>query len=79
MEDAPLQIYIYLEDYQYIVVKNNLQVKNTGVESSGLGLSNIKARYEYLTNQPVHITQTQTEFIVKLPVLQLQQVWKYWL
>ena len=74
VEDAPLQIYIYLEDYQYIVVKNNLQVKNTSVESSGLGLSNIKARYEYLTNQPVHITQTPTEFIVKLPVLQLQQV-----
>jgi sensor histidine kinase YesM len=73
VEEAPLFIDIYMEDRQYIVVKNNLQFKNSGVESSGLGLKNIKARYEYLTHQPVHITQTETEFMVKLPVLQLQQ------
>jgi len=73
LEDEPLLVAIYVEEDQYIVVKNNLQMKNIGVESSGLGLKNIKARYEYLTSKPVHIGQTKTEFMVKLPVLQLQK------
>jgi len=73
VEDEPLLIHIYLEGHQYIVVKNNLQVKNMGVESSGLGLKNIKARYEYLTNKPMHIEQTEAKFIVKLPVLNLKK------
>jgi len=73
VEDEPLCVTVFMEDNQYIVVKNNLQVKNIGVESSGLGLNNIRARYEYLTNKPVHIEQTRSEFMVKLPVLHLQK------
>lgn len=72
LEDEPLIVDIYLEGHQYIIVKNNLQVRNIGVESSGLGLKNIKARYEYLTSKPVQVVRTETEFMVKLPVLQLQ-------
>ncbi len=40
-------------------------------ESMGLGLRNLTARYAFLTTQPLTITETATEFIVTLPVLEL--------
>jgi sensor histidine kinase YesM len=73
LEESPLSIRIYLEEEQYIVVSNNLQEKHTGIVSSALGLKNIKARYEYLTDRPVHILKEKQAFTVKLPVLNLQQ------
>ena len=41
-------------------------------ESTGLGLRNLAARYAFLTTQPLTITETETEFIVTLPVLEMQ-------
>lgn len=73
LEEMPLHIRIYLEEEGYIVVKNNLQEKRTGLVTSELGLKNIKARYEYLTNKPVHIIKTATDYMVKLPVLNFQK------
>jgi LytS/YehU family sensor histidine kinase len=73
LEESPLRIRIYLEDHHYIVVSNNLQEKKTGIISSELGLKNIMARYEYLTDRPVHILKEEQAFTVKLPVLNLQQ------
>ncbi|MFD2785579.1 sensor histidine kinase [Hymenobacter rubripertinctus] len=40
-------------------------------ESTGLGLRNLAARYAFLTTQPLTITETETEFIVVVPVLEL--------
>jgi sensor histidine kinase YesM len=73
LEESPLCIRIFLEDHRYIVVCNNLQEKKTGITSPELGLKNIKARYEYLTDRPVYILREQQTFTVKLPVLNLQQ------
>jgi sensor histidine kinase YesM len=73
LEEAPLRIRIFLDDHQYIVVCNNLQEKKTGLTSPELGLKNIKARYEYLTDRPVYILREKQTFTVKLPVLDLQQ------
>jgi len=70
-DDEPLLINLFLEDQNFIVVKNNLQKKNIRDDSSGIGLSNIKARYEYLTQKPVEVLQTSEEFSVKIPVLNL--------
>ncbi|MDB5156504.1 MAG: signal transduction histidine kinase, LytS [Mucilaginibacter sp.] len=52
----------------FIVVKNNLQVKTSGVESTGTGLQNITNRYELLTNKKVEIV-TDTDFSVSLPII----------
>jgi len=70
-DDEPLKINLYLEEQDFIVVKNNLQKKNILDDSSGIGLSNIKARYEYLTQKSVEVLQTPQEFSVKIPVLNL--------
>lgn len=73
-EEEPLTIDVYVEDDNTLVVKNNLQKKNIPTEeSSGMGLANIKARYEFLSEQPVEVIETTDEFIVKLPLLSLSK------
>ena len=69
-EEEPLTINIFIEDDSYIVVKNNLQKKTIPIEaSSGMGLANIRSRYEFLTQSAVEIRETDDEFIVKLPLI----------
>jgi sensor histidine kinase YesM len=66
----PLIISIEIEDDKFLVVKNNLQVKNIINEpSSGIGLENIKARYEFLSEKKVVVEEDKKEFVVKLPLI----------
>lgn len=65
----PLEISIVSDDSGYISVKNNLQKKTTEVISSEIGLKNIRSRYAYLTNKPVDISETDSAFIVKVPLI----------
>lgn len=67
-EESPLIIDISLTD-NYLTVTNNLQRKKVIRESSKIGLDNIKARYEFLTQKKFIIEETNTDFIVKLPLL----------
>jgi Histidine kinase len=73
-EEEPLSIDIEIENEEYIVVKNNLQKKSIPIEeSSGVGLSNIKARYEFLSQKSVEIIEDGSFFIVKLPLLKIDE------
>lgn len=68
-EEDPLKIQINIEN-DFLIIKNNLQKKNIVKGSSGIGLNNIKARYQYLvSDRAVEILQSGKEFIVKLPLL----------
>lgn len=71
-EDEPLHIQIFEQD-DYLEVRNNLQEKRIHEASSGLGLSNIKDRYKYLSEQKVKIKKTDTHFIVQLPLLKIKK------
>ncbi|MDB4922087.1 MAG: signal transduction histidine kinase, LytS [Mucilaginibacter sp.] len=53
----------------FIVVKNNLQIKTSGVESTGTGLQNIINRYELLTNKLVEVVADTANFSVSLPLI----------
>jgi two-component system LytT family sensor kinase len=64
----PLTITIS-KDGSFIIVKNNLQVKTSGVESTGMGLQNITNRYELLTNKQVEVTTDTADFSVSLPLI----------
>lgn len=66
--NKPLSISITTDENGYLVVENNLQ-KKTGVVSTELGLKNISNRYAFLTGKPVEIIETESEFIVKVPLL----------
>lgn len=65
----PLQIKIFNEQDQYLIVQNNLQPKLSVEDSTGKGLQNINDRYTLLSNQQIHITNGPIYFIVKLPLL----------
>ena len=67
-DDMPLKIEMEIED-GFVIVKNNLQKKktiNSGKEP--LGLANLKNRYAYLSGVPVEVIESESEFIVKLPI-----------
>ena len=67
----PLSIEITREG-EVLVVKNNLQPKSSIQEdSTGIGLSNIRKRYELLSNQEMSVDSQNGFFVVKLPVMTL--------
>ena len=73
-EDEPLHIVILVDEHEMLIVKNNLQKKNIPLEeSAGMGLANIKARYEFLSQKPVEIIDGPKEFTIKLPLLDVEQ------
>jgi len=69
--NRPLHIKIY-EENNHLVVMNNLQPKQIVKKSSGVGLENIKQRYQLLTNRTVYINKTSTHFSVAIPMLTKQ-------
>ena len=70
-DDMPLKIEIKIEN-SLVIVRNNLQRKKTvSAGKKPLGLENLKKRYAYLSAKPVEIIETDKEFIVKFPVIEL--------
>ncbi|HWB93079.1 MAG TPA: sensor histidine kinase [Puia sp.] len=69
--ERPLSIRVNYRD-EWITVINNLQPKRTGVESAGMGLVNLRARYRSLTGDPVRVEQTTDEFSVHIKVFEYE-------
>lgn len=69
-EDHPLNIDISVTDDDEVEVRNNIQRKNA-IQSTQLGLSNIKRRYALMTTRPITVTEGDF-FTVKLPLLEAQ-------
>ena len=67
----PLHIKIY-ESNDVLVVENNLQPKQIVKKSSGVGLDNIRERYNLLTDKKVNINQQANSFAVAIPMLTKQ-------
>ncbi len=66
--EKPLKIYIESAN-DYIIVRNNLQMKNTIEFSTGNGLSNLQERYRLLSGDKISITQNDEEFEVRLKLI----------
>lgn len=73
--ENPLIIKIY-EEENYLIVKNNLQLKSSVGYTSGIGLKNILERYRLLSKQRVIIEEDSTAFVVKLPNLKTTKIKK---
>lgn len=68
-EEKPLTIKIHAHNGS-VVVENNLQRKSVIQEpSSGVGLENIKKRYQFLSDKPVMIKDDSLSFAVALPLI----------
>jgi two-component system, LytTR family, sensor kinase len=67
--NEPLEILLKHED-GFLCVENNVRKKLTTESSPGIGLENIRKRYELISGQPIEILETDTIFCVKLPVIE---------
>jgi hypothetical protein len=67
-QDRPLQILVTVKDGK-LMVSNNLQKKNQLIESTGIGLNNIRNRYKMLTNQTVEVIELAESFSVSIPLI----------
>jgi two-component system, LytTR family, sensor kinase len=66
--DQPLSITISAVN-NFIEVRNSLNKKNIIHDSTGVGLNNIRQRYELIAGKKIIVEETEKEFIVKLPFL----------
>ncbi len=66
--EKPLHIEVFAEN-GHLVVRNNFQKKNQVLDSTGVGLENIRARYRMLTNQEVETIVSREYFTVLLPMI----------
>ncbi len=63
---------LYIEvvaDGESLTVKNNLQKKTAGIKSANIGLINIQNSYRLIADKQVEIIQKNSEFIVRIPLL----------
>jgi ligand-binding sensor domain-containing protein len=66
--DNPLIIKVFIE-YDYLIIKNNLQRKKYVQTSNKQGLESLKSLYKYLSKKPLEVIETNDDFIVKIPLL----------
>jgi LytS/YehU family sensor histidine kinase len=66
--EFPLHVEIFSENGEYLVVRNNVKKKPSG-KSSGIGLENIRSRYEFFTSKPVVVENDEKSFVVKIPMI----------
>ena len=70
--DNPLLVEVFIED-KMICIKNKIALKQVlPGDNSSIGLTNIKSRYEALSDTPIEVINNGKEFIVKLPILILE-------
>lgn len=68
-KSKPLHIELYIENRSSIIVKNNLQKKESLGKSTKTGLDNIKKRYKILGGREIDIITTVDNFMVAVPLI----------
>jgi sensor histidine kinase YesM len=67
-DEDPLYIKVSLNG-EYIYVKNNKKPRPYLVNSTGIGLRNLSARYKLVCNKDIQVMDNEKEFTVKLPLI----------
>jgi len=70
--EKPLTIEVFAEN-GHLIIRNNLQRKNQVMDSTGVGLQNIRDRYRMLTEKEVEVIASQQYFTVALPIIELKE------
>jgi LytS/YehU family sensor histidine kinase len=65
---SPLVIDVFVED-DYLVVANNLQRKSIVETSNKKGLAQFVSLYQFLSDKPVLIEETETTFRIRVPLI----------
>lgn len=64
----PLKISIS-EENNFLLIENNLQLKDIQEGSTGIGLKNIDERLGFFTEEKLEIIKSESSFLVKLPLI----------
>ncbi|MEO1254362.1 MAG: histidine kinase [Bacteroidota bacterium] len=67
----PLHIDVYIENGKSIIVKNNLQRKESLAKSTKTGLENIRNRYKILGGKDIDVITSASNFMVAVPLINL--------
>lgn len=67
--DTPLVIDIFNERDEFLVVSNNLQLRDVLLPSTGVGHNNIKSRYKLFTKTEVIFAVDNDTYIVRIPFI----------
>jgi sensor histidine kinase YesM len=67
-KEQPIEIEITTSE-DYLIITNNVRRRQENLESTGLGLNNIKKRYGFYTETPVKIFDDGSTFEISLPLL----------
>ncbi|QHV96881.1 sensor histidine kinase [Spirosoma endbachense] len=66
--ERPLHIKLYTEN-DTLVIENQLQLKRSEESSLGVGLQNIKQRYNHLLDRKIEVISLDNTFKIKLPII----------
>jgi sensor histidine kinase YesM len=77
LKESPLVITIATNEANELLVRNNRQEKRSHVESTKIGLQNIASKYKLLQDAEIEIKQTDTSFLVTLPLIEPNPDSKY--
>lgn len=70
--ESPLVIEIYNEEDHYLVVKNNLQLRQQQLPSTGVGINNIKERYKKLTPLEAEFFVKDDMYFARIPLIHIK-------
>ena len=56
-----------------LIVENNVQQRSGGVESTGIGLQNLRERYRYLSPEPPSFELSNGKYRAHLPLIKLEE------
>ncbi|MDP5171076.1 MAG: histidine kinase, partial [Bacteroidia bacterium] len=69
----PLSIELFVDEQAHtLTMTNPIRLRQIPRESTGVGLSNIRARYQMISDREVEIDQQDGVFKVTLPLLSFQ-------
>ncbi len=66
----PLTINIFSDEFQQLIIENNVQQKITSLKSNRMGLANIITKYRLLNQPQVVINHTDVKFQIILPLIE---------
>ena len=68
-EAHPLTVNIYTIEKPFLIVENKMQAKRESEKSLGIGLDNIRKRYQHIFGEVILIQKTEEHFTVQLPLI----------
>ena len=68
----PLHIDIRVDKNDFLIVTNNIKIRENQIQSTGIGLANIKNRYRLISDKEPVFEKTKTKYIARIPLIRVE-------